>query len=543
MRLILLLTALAAPLAAQQCAWTFSPNPIPALTATGGNGTLTVTPSPYQCGWTYYTDSSWITVTAGAAGTGPGAGSLNWTAAPNLTAVQQTGNIVIYDGYINYKEPITEAAATCSLTLGGTSTTTGAAASTATLALQTGCVWNAASGVSWLTAGAAGVGYATGSGNGSVTVNIAANSCYTSRTGSITVEAGWATPQASAAGSQQYTVTQSGSDSNLTVTPASASFSAAGGTGTVQVTTAATCPWSATTNVSWMKITNISATSGNGYVAFQVSANTSAARSGMLQIGSQAFTVTQQAVPAPVPQVIGVTSAASYALGPVSPGDIVSLFGSNLGPAPPGVGLQLNASGTGLTTNLGGTQVFFDGTAAALTYSSAGQVNAIVPYEVAGKQTTQLTVAYQGATSAPATLNVQATGPAVFSLDFTGQGNGAILNQDNSLNGKAKPAPRGSVVQIFLTGGGVTDPASTDGWITTTIGGQLPMLTAQPVTVTIGGVAATQINYAGGAPGSVAGLTQINAVVPDSVTPGDALPLLVQIGTVQSQTGITIAVQ
>lgn len=544
MRPLLLLAALAAPLAAQQCAWVFSPQPIPEVPAAGGSGTLTVTPSPYQCTWVYFADSSWITLSPGTAGTGPGAGSLNWTAAPNLTASQLTGNIVIYDGHLNYKQPVTEDAATCTLTLGGTGTTTDATASTATVTLQTACVWNAASSVSWLTTGTAGVGYATGTGNGSVTVNIAANSCYSSRTGSLTVEAGWATPQAAVAGSQQYTVTQSGADSNLTVSPTSAAFSSAGGTGTVQVTTAATCGWTATSNVSWMKITNISAAAGNGFVAYQVLANTSAARSGMLQIGSQSFTVTQQAVPPPVPLVAGVTSAASYAVGPVSPGDIVSVFGSNLGPAT-GVGVQLNAAGTAVTTNLGGTQVFFDGTAAALTYAGAGQVNAIVPYEVAGKQTTQLTVAYQGATSAAATLNVQATTPAVFSLDFTGQGNGAILNQDNSLNGKSKPAARGSVVQIFLTGGGVTNPASTDGWITTTIDGQWPMLTTQPVTVTIGGVAVTQtdIQYAGGAPVSVAGLTQINAVVPESVTPGNTLPLLVQIGAVQSQSGITIAVQ
>ncbi|MGA8582145.1 MAG: BACON domain-containing carbohydrate-binding protein [Bryobacteraceae bacterium] len=543
MRPILLLAALAAPLAAQQCGWVFSPNPIPALTAAGGSGTLTLTPSPFVCAWTYSTDSAWITVSPGPAGTGPGAGSLNWTAAPNLTAAKLTGNILIYDYYNTYKLPITEDAATCSLTLGGTGTTIGAAASTASLTLQTGCVWNAASGVSWITAGAGGVGYATGTGSGSFSFNIAANSCYTSRTGSLTVQAGWATPQASAAGSQQYTLTQSGSDSNLTVSPASVTLSSAGGTGTVQVTTGAGCPWSASSNVSWMTITNISATSGNGYVAYQVLANTSTARSGVLQIGPQSFTVTEQSVPAPVPQVAGVTSAASFLVGPVSPGDIISIFGSNLGPALPGVGAQLNSAGTALTTTLGGTQVFFDGAAAALTYAGAGQVNAVVPYEVAGKTTTQMTVAYQGATSAPATLNVQATTPAVFSLDFTGQGNGAILNQNKSLNGKANPAARGSVVQIFLTGGGVTDPASTDGWITTQIGGQWPLLVAQPVTVTIGGVAATQINYAGAAPDAVAGLTQINAVVPDSVTPGSALPLVIQIGTAQSQSGIAIAVE
>ena len=538
----LLLAALAAPLAAQQCAWAFSPSPIPTLPAGGGTGTLTLTSSPYFCSWTFGTDSAWITVSAGAAGTGAGGGSVNWTAAANLTAAPRTGNIVIYDGYATYYEPITEAAAVCTLSLGGTGMTTGIAAATGSLALQTGCVWNAFSGVSWITVGDPTVGYTTGTGSGSFSFNIAANSCYASRTGAITVEAGWAAPQAAVAGSQQYTVTQSGSDSNLTLSATSLTLTAAGGTGTVQVTTAATCAWTAASNVSWMKVTNISVTSGNGFVAYQVLANTSVARTGMLQIGPQTFTVTEQAIPAPVPAVTGVTSAASFTVGPVSPGDIVSVFGSDLGPAS-GVGMQLNSTGTALTTILGGTQVFFDTVAAALTYVGAGQVNAIVPYEVAGKTTTQLTVAYQGGTSAPVTLNVQAATPAVFSQDFTGQGNGAILNQDNSLNGKSRPAARGTVVQIFLSGGGVTNPASTDGWITTLIGGQWPLLVTQPATVTIGGVASPQINYSGGAPGAVAGLTQINAVVPENVTPGAALPLVVGIGTWQSQSGISIAVE
>ena len=515
-------------------------DPIP-VPAAGGSGTLTATPSPYFCSWVFGTDSTWITVSAGPTGTGPGTGTVSWTAGPNLAAAPRTGHILILDGYAVYQEPVTQAGATCPLTLGATSLTTGIAAATASLALQTGCVWNAYSGVSWITVGDATTPYATGTGNGSFSFNIAANACYASRTGGITVEPGWATPQAGVAGSQQYTVTQSGSDGNLTLSPASLTLTAAGGTGTVQVTTAAVCSWTATSNVSWMKITNVSATSGNGFVAYQVLANTSAARSGILQIGPQSLVVTQQALPVPVPQVTGVTNAASFTVGPVSPGEIVSVFGSNLGPAA-GAGMQLNSAGTALTTTLGGTQVFFDGVAAALTYAGAGQVNAIVPYEVAGKPTTQLTVAYQGATSAPVTLNVQDATPAVFSQDFTGQGNGAILNQDNSLNGKSRPAARGSVVQIFLTGGGVTDPASTDGWITTQIGIQWPLLVTQPVTVTIGGVASPQINYSGGAPGAVAGLTQINAVVPDSVTPGGALPLVIGIGTWQSQSGITIAV-
>jgi len=106
----LLLAALADPLAAQQCAWAFSPNPIPTVPAAGGSGTLTLTPSPFICGFVFGTDSpSWITVSAGPAGTGYGGGSVNWTAAANLTAAPRTGNIVILDGYTTYYEPITEA--------------------------------------------------------------------------------------------------------------------------------------------------------------------------------------------------------------------------------------------------------------------------------------------------------------------------------------------------------------------------------------------------------------------------------------------------
>ena len=64
----------------------------------------------------------------------------------------------------------------------------------------------------------------------------------------------------------------------------------------------------------------------------------------------------------------------------------------------------------------------------------------------------------------------------------------------------------------------------------------------QPVTVTIGGISA-QVQYAGGAPGAVAGLTQINAVVPANAPTGPSVPVVIQIGTWQSQAGVTMAVQ
>ncbi len=89
----------------------------------------------------------------------------------------------------------------------------------------------------------------------------------------------------------------------------------------------------------------------------------------------------------------GVANGGSLKAGAVAPGEIISIFGFDLGPTTP-VGLQLDGSGK-VTAQLGGTQVLFDGVAAPLIYVSAGQVNTIVPYGVAGASTTRVQVMYQ----------------------------------------------------------------------------------------------------------------------------------------------------
>src|ERR1039458_6362779 len=95
----------------------------------------------------------------------------------------------------------------------------------------------------------------------------------------------------------------------------------------------------------------------------------------------------------------GVANAASYTSGAVAPGEIVSLYGTALGPAA-GAGLQL--TDPLLVANaLAGVHVLFDGVPAPIVYASAGQVNAVVPYAAAGQSTTTLQVEYLGAVSAP----------------------------------------------------------------------------------------------------------------------------------------------
>ena len=192
-------------------------------------------------------------------------------------------------------------------------------------------------------------------------------------------------------------------------------------------------------------------------------------------------------------------------------------------------------------TSLGGVSVTFNGTPAPLLFVSAQQINAIVPYEIAGQTSANVVVSFGGSTSANLQANVVATEPAIFSLSQGGNGQGAILNQDYSVNGTNKPAAIGSVIQIFGTGEGQLVPAVATGSVTPGVA-PFPRPVATPINVTIGGQPA-QIEYAGEAPTLVSGVIQINAVIPAG-TPSGNQPLVITIGAGTNSTqSITVAVQ
>ncbi|HMC59994.1 MAG TPA: IPT/TIG domain-containing protein, partial [Candidatus Solibacter sp.] len=227
-----------------------------------------------------------------------------------------------------------------------------------------------------------------------------------------------------------------------------------------------------------------------------------------------------------------VTNAATNLTGPMAPGEIVAIYGSGLGPP---VAVQFQAEGGQVATQLAGTTVLFNGTAAPVMYTSATQVGAVVPYATPGNSV-QVVVQYQGLSTAPVSVPLAATAPGVFTAEGTGRGAAAARNQDGSSNNSGSPAPPGSVVTFFATGEGVTVPAGVDGRVTGTL---LPK-PAAPVTATIGGVPAT-VQFAGEAPNNVAGVMQVNVTVPANL-PAGALPLVLTVGAAGSQPGVTIAV-
>ncbi len=256
--------------------------------------------------------------------------------------------------------------------------------------------------------------------------------------------------------------------------------------------------------------------------------------------GSQTVVVPVTTIPttsAAEPPFLGsIVNAASQIPAAVSPGEILTIYGFGAGPSNTS-GFTLNAAGN-VATSLNGAQVLFDGNPAPMIYGSAYQANVIVPYEVANQAATTIALQYGGVTSGGWSVPVVASAPGIFTIGSTGLGQGAVLNQDNSVNSASNAAPRSSVIQIYATGEGQTSPPGVTGSVIVT-DLKRPVL---PVTVSIGNQNAV-VQYAGSSGEAIAGLLQVNAVVPQSVTPGVAVPIVVSVGGVPTQGGVTIAVQ
>jgi uncharacterized protein (TIGR03437 family) len=228
-----------------------------------------------------------------------------------------------------------------------------------------------------------------------------------------------------------------------------------------------------------------------------------------------------------------LVNAASLLAGAVTPGEIISIFGSGLGPSVAQV-----PSGTATSTNLGGSNLWFDGTPAPLLYAGANQVNAIVPYAVFGKSTTQFEIRNGSQVLGASTFGVAGSAPAIFSVNASGSGPGAILNQDGSVNSASNPAARGSIIALYATGGGQTTPEGIDGQVT---GETLPK-PLLPVSVQVGGFDA-EVLYGGAAPALVSGALQVNCRIPANVAPGSSVDVILKVGSASSPTGLTVAVR
>ncbi len=197
---------------------------------------------------------------------------------------------------------------------------------------------------------------------------------------------------------------------------------------------------------------------------------------------------------------LSILNAASLQPGDIAPGELISIFGAGLGPSD-GISAQE------ATVELGSTQVLFNGRPAPLFYASQSQINLQVPYSLGGARPCDVQVVNGGVLKARTAAAVSDSAPAIFTV-AGGTGQAAALNEDGSANSPENPADRGSVVALFATGEGQTNPSAVEGQPA----GFPTLMPILPVMIKIGSYAA-EILYAGAAPG-FSGLLQIDARVP-----------------------------
>jgi uncharacterized protein (TIGR03437 family) len=497
------------------------------LPAGGGFGGAPVS-AGIGCPWTATSDSSWLSITAGAIG--GGSASISWSAGANTGTTSRRANIAI--GGMSY--PVTQlgtSATALALSAGSLSFSATFGNTTAipaqSFSVKTGTApFTVAANPSWVTV-------TTGASNAySVTVN-PANLPAGTNTGGVTVTA--------ADGQVQLVIITLAVSQNLTAAPASLSFQygpadplptasfilADGSTGSTSFTmypnAYITTKASSSTLPATIQVTPVATLLPGTY-------STSIAIYADNQ--SIIFPVKIMHTGAPV-TVTAITDAANFSKGAVSPGEIVVIFGSNLGPA---TLTSFTLLQNRLPTSLAGTSVTFNQYPAPIIYTSAGAVSVIVPYELAGQSTASVSVSFNGSESAEFTQPLAPTAPHFFTSSYQAAGQLVALNSDSSVNSSANPAAAGSAVVLYATGEGVTSPPGIDGSL---VGSTLTQPLAN-VTVTIGGQPANVL-YAGGSPGSIEGLLQINVRIPAGTPVGNA-PITLVIGANTAPSGGTIAV-
>ena len=247
------------------------------IEAAGGDVQVTVTAAA-GCAWTSTSNVAWITISTGAAGSGSGAAVA--TVAPN-TGAARTGTVVVAGRTITITQGA-PAAPACSYQLTPPSLNVTSDAQDATVAVTAadGCQWEATSSVPWITVGDP----RTGGGNGTLKLTITANT-GDARTGTVLV------------GSATLAVQQAaGVTCSYAISPASYTAGLAADAVDVTVTAGATCAWTAASGASWVTVGSGASGTGNGLVHLTIDANTGPARSTVVTIAGQPFTVQQAGV-------------------------------------------------------------------------------------------------------------------------------------------------------------------------------------------------------------------------------------------------------
>jgi hypothetical protein len=255
------------------------------VSASGGSGTIAVTTTS-DCAWTAASRASWITINSGAAGTGNG--SVAFTVAANGGAAR-TGTVEVSGRTFTVSQgavggpappPSPQPPGSCSYSLSSRSDNAPVLGGSGTVEVRTTntCAWTASSNASWITVTSG----ASGTGDGRVGYLVLPN-VGGSRSGTLTIA------------TQTFTVTQAALVCSYSISPNTLKVASSAGSGTIAVSTSSTCPWTASSNDSWITVTAGASGTGNGTVTVTYTANPSDRdRKGTLTVAGRTATVEQK---------------------------------------------------------------------------------------------------------------------------------------------------------------------------------------------------------------------------------------------------------
>jgi uncharacterized protein (TIGR03437 family) len=215
-----------------------------------------------------------------------------------------------------------------------------------------------------------------------------------------------------------------------------------------------------------------------------------------------------------------IASAAVYDKTAIAPGEVLSIFGADIGPADPVAGAP-GAEGR-FPTELGGMTVSIAGLSAPILYADSGQINLVAPFSIPDAGTVPVEIHRNDLLIGRFDTGVSPYHPALFTRGGSGRGLLAALNQDGSVNSQSNPATRGSVVSVFGTGYGVMSPLPGDGTAPCRVYSRpVTEISAEVFGAPEGSVvsAPAGIQYFGNAPCLVAGVVQINLRIPETIRP------------------------
>jgi len=254
---------------APACAYTLSATSL-SFGSPGGSGSVAVS-SASQCSWTARAESSWVSITSGASGVGPG--TVSFSVAPNSDPSPRSGGLSVAGQAVSIAQEAAAAPAPCEYIASPDSATfpKDGGAGTIAVTAPAQCAWSAESQVPWLTVTSGG----QGTGNGTVSYTVSRNADPGDRHGGLMVADHMVEiTQSGDTGSCQYSVAP------VEVTPCMrAPYEL-----TTTITTQPSCTWTASPNASWITITGGNTGSGSGTVSFTVTDNWEAPREGIVMV-------------------------------------------------------------------------------------------------------------------------------------------------------------------------------------------------------------------------------------------------------------------